>query len=108
MTSEFWQFSVVIYWLQKRLKCVLVMTLKLLFFAAKSQKLPASEGSARPVCDTIELHQFVQDEAGLNFTIFRAKKFTFDSSPLRKILVELLVAFTADAERFFEQLCTST
>ena len=54
-----------------------------------------------PVCDTLELHQFVQH--GAKSGSFCAKKFYFWFTLLSKILVARLVAFTA-ASRFFKQL----
>ena len=83
-------------------------------FASKLQKLPSVWGSApRPpstvtkylvtmsVCDTVELHQFVQHRG--NQAVFVQKKTNFWFTALSKILVARLAAFTA-VDKFFKRL----
>ena len=58
MTSEFQQFTVIINMVLKRAKCDL-NGVKIAFFATKLQKSPSS-WELCPLCDTLELHRFVQ------------------------------------------------
>ena len=86
----------------KRAKCDL-NGVKIVFFSAKSQKLPSSWGLC-PLCDTLELQRFVQHGTQI-WQFLCEKTFTFGSSPffLSKTLFALLVAF-APADRFFKRL----
>ena len=75
---------------------VIEMALKSMLFVAKLKNhlaagVSAPQDAQAPVCHALELHQLAQN------TIFVHKKLTFASSllALNKILVVLLVAFTA-------------
>ena len=75
--------------------------------ASKSLFLPQNRKNhpaAGPLCDTLELHRFVQH--GTKIRKFLSKKKSFGSSAfsLSRTLVTFVVAFTP-ADRFFKRLC---
>ena len=76
----------------KNVRNVIEMALKSLFLPQNDKSHPAAGGSApRPLCDTLELHRFVQHGSKLDH--FPTKiYFWFKLPTLSKILVALLVA----------------
>ena len=96
------------FWLRygfKNERIVIEMTLKLLFVAAKSQKLPRRWELCPQAPSVTSLSCIGLFSTGPKVDKFCAKKFTLGASPLplSKFLVVLLVPFTA-ADRFFKQL----
>ena len=104
LLTQFW----LRFWLRygfKNVRIVIEMTLKLLFVAAKSQKLPRRWELCPQVPFVTSLSCIGLFSTGPKLDKFCSKKFSLGASPfpLSKILVVLLVPFTV-ADRFLKQL----
>ena len=105
MTFEFCNLLYWFIWLQKRAKCDW-LALKLLFLPQNLKIHPEDGGFAPSQTISVIRWSFISlFNTGPNSDNFSANNFSFGSSPLplNKILVALLVAFTA-ADRIFKRL----